>query len=619
MNPPATTSGQNKRPLALSFRLSLFIHRREGSLERFEPNGTTVVLGSDPACDVVLSGGKVAPRHAVIEFAEGVLTVTDHSAQGTDVGGRKVRNARSVFEPKDVLRIADHHLRVQITAGAARPHLSAPTQVMKAVELIDRSDFAVDIDDDDTDAGDTAAAEGAPHSLAQGILPALQAAPAVNQPSPVPVPVAIPAKAPKREVSVSVRRRIHRDLIDNLDLARLERSRMNDHLLRAKVAHALGQIVERYRSEMPSDVDTARLVEELAYEAIGLGPLEPLLADDKVAEIMVVDPQTIYIERERKVFLTDSHFTDEESTRAVLERIVAPLGRRIDESSPLLDARLADGSRVNAVVRPLALRGTCITIRKFPAAPLAMDDLITFGTITPRMARFLQRAVTVRKNLLISGGTGSGKTTLLNILSGAIPEHERIVTIEDAAELRLRQPHVVSLESRPSNMEGKGEISIRDLVRNAMRMRPDRIIVGECRGGEALDMLQAMNTGHSGSMTTTHANNPPEAVKRIETLSLMSGLDMPSRALREQIAAAIEVIVQQTRLSDGTRKITSIAEVIGLDDDGQIETREIFGYRQLGTGPTGQVNGEFYATGNLPTFVGDFVTRGLVKGEEEVV
>jgi pilus assembly protein CpaF len=328
---------------------------------------------------------------------------------------------------------------------------------------------------------------------------------------------------------------------------------------------------------------------------------------------MVVDPDTIYIERNGKIVLSDQRFTDDERVRAVIERIVTPLGRRIDESSPLVDARLKDGSRVNAVIRPLALKGSCITIRKFAKVPLTLDKLYGFGAISEQMGRFLTRCVVAKKNIIISGGTGSGKTTLLNILSAAIPEDERIVTIEDAAELQLVQPHVVSLETRPANMEGKGEYTIRDLLKNAMRMRPDRVVVGECRGGEALDMLQAMNTGHDGSLTTTHANSPTEALKRIETLCLMAGIDLPARAVREQIAGSIDVVVQQTRFSDGTRRVSAISEVIGLDDDLNFEIMPIYEFVRSGTGPKGEVLGAFKATGYLPSFLNEFIVKGLIQ------
>ena len=331
---------------------------------------------------------------------------------------------------------------------------------------------------------------------------------------------------------------------------------------------------------------------------------------------MVIDPSTIYIERDGKIQLSPYRFTDDQSVRSCIERIVTPLGRRIDESSPMLDARLLDGSRVNAVIRPLAIKGTCITIRKFSKTPLTMANLVEFKTLNQRMATFLERAVKARKNILISGGTGSGKTTLLNILSASIPETERIVTIEDSAELSLAQTHVVSLECRPANMEGKGEVTIRDLVKNAMRMRPDRVIVGEVRGGEALDMLQAMNTGHDGSMATTHANNPEEAVKRIETLTLMAGLDLPSRSIREQLGNAVHIIVQQHRFPDGTRKITSIAEVDGMDPKGNVRVLELFGYKRQGLDENRRIVGNFFSSGTLPTFIGDFVQMGLIKKGE---
>ena len=312
--------------------------------------------------------------------------------------------------------------------------------------------------------------------------------------------------------------------------------------------------------------------------------------------------------------LSGLRFTDDEAVRAVIERIVTPLGRRIDESTPLVDARLKDGSRVNAIIKPLAIRGACITIRRFPERALTLVDLVGAHSMTEQMGRFVTRSVVVRRNILISGGTGSGKTTLLNVFSGAIPESERIVTIEDAAELRLSQNHVVSLESKPPNLEGKGAITIRDLVKNALRMRPDRIVVGECRGGEALDMLQAMNTGHEGSMTTLHANTPKEAVARLETLCLMAGIDLPSRAIREQIANSIHLVVQTARLSDGSRRVTSVAEVAGIDEHGEVVLREIFGFRRTGTGKNGKIEGEYQATGYLPSYLDLFIKQGLVEG-----
>jgi pilus assembly protein CpaF len=417
-----------------------------------------------------------------------------------------------------------------------------------------------------------------------------------------------PEKTTASGAPVEVRRQIHKKLLAYLDLPAMDRRTIQDDAMRARVVEGLRRVVSELGDTDLKALDESEkelLVQELSDEVVGLGPLEELLADVDVNEIMVVDPHTIFVERRGKIELSGRRFTDDDSVRAAIERIVTPLGRRIDESTPLVDARLKDGSRVNAVIPPLALKGPCITIRKFAKDPLRMDDLVGFGSVSPGMAEFLKNAVRVKRNIVISGGTGSGKTTLLNVLSGAIPADERVVTVEDAAELQLAQPHVVSLESRPPNLEGKGEYTIRDLVKNALRMRPDRIVVGECRGGEALDMLQAMNTGHEGSLTTTHANSPKEAVARIETLCLMAGLDLPIRAIRQQIASSIHLIVQQTRFSDGSRRVKSVAEVIGIDDEGEIELREIYTFKAASK--------EFLATGYIPSFVDRFIEAGLIE------
>jgi pilus assembly protein CpaF len=415
---------------------------------------------------------------------------------------------------------------------------------------------------------------------------------------------------------IELRREVHRLLIQHLDMNAIDPTRGDDPALRSRVLAALRRIARTLEARLPADVSMDMLVGEVADEALGLGPLERLLADPAVSEIMVIDAHHIYVERDGRLSLSGARFTDEERVRAAIERIVTPLGRRVDESSPLVDARLADGSRVNVVIRPLALRGSCITIRKFARTPITLDKLLAFGTLSPAMARFLSRSVRAKKNIVISGGTGSGKTTLLNVLSSAIPEHERIVTIEDAAELQLTQPHVVSLESRPANMEGKGEVPIRELVRNALRMRPDRVVVGECRGGEALDMLQAMNTGHDGSLTTTHANSPAEALMRLETLCLMAGLALPPRAIREQLAKSVHLIVQQTRLSDGSRRITAISEIASLDADGQLRLRPLYEFVRSGTDELGTVQGSFQSTGYLPSFLPELLVRGLIKPGE---
>ncbi len=359
----------------------------------------------------------------------------------------------------------------------------------------------------------------------------------------------------------------------------------------------------------------AAILDELRTETVEdmlrLGPLEPLIADDSITEIMVIDYRHVFVERKGKLTLTERTFRDPAHLIRVIERIVTPVGRRIDESSPLVDARLADGSRVNAVIPPITPDGACLTIRKFGKSLFTLDKLITFGSMTPEMGAFIDAAVALRKNIVVSGGTGSGKTSLLNAISLCIGPTERIVTIEDSLELKLQQQHVVRMEARPVNTEGKGEVSIRTLVKNSLRMRPDRIVVGECRGGEALDMLQAMNTGHDGSLTTVHANTPRDTVARLETLCLMAGMDLPLSAIRAQIVSAVDLIVQTARLSDGSRKVTSIAEVIGLDDAGQPVLRDLFAFCQSGVDPkTRKVLGT-HKTLAAPTWLEDFALRGI--------
>jgi pilus assembly protein CpaF len=352
-----------------------------------------------------------------------------------------------------------------------------------------------------------------------------------------------------------------------------------------------------------------RLFEAIVAEILGYGPIEPLLKDNTVTEIMVNGPKQVWVERNGKLEKTVIEFDDDDHVMRIIDRIVSPLGRRIDESSPMVDARLPDGSRINAVIPPISLVGPCLTIRKFSRDPLTVDDLIRFGTMTPEIAQFLKACVNARLNIVVSGGTGSGKTTLLNVLSSFIPSDERIVTIENAAELQLRQEHVVTLESRPPNIEGKGEVTIRDLVINALRMRPDRIVVGECRGGEALDMLQAMNTGHDGSMTTVHSNSPRDTLHRLETMVLMAGMDLPVRAIREQIASALDLIIHMARLKDGSRKIVAITEVQGMEGD-VIVLQDIFVFEQTGF-ENGKVLGRIRPTGVRPRFVEKFEVANI--------
>ena len=355
--------------------------------------------------------------------------------------------------------------------------------------------------------------------------------------------------------------------------------------------------------------ERARLFEQIAAEILGFGPLQPLLEDDTITEIMVNGPKNVYVERKGKIHRVPVTFENNDHVMRIIDRIVAPLGRRIDESSPYVDARLQDGSRVNAVIPPISLVGPTLTIRKFSKNPITVDQLIQFGSVSPEAIQFLKACVESRLNILISGGTGSGKTTLLNVMSSFIPGDERIITIENAAELQLRQEHVVTLESRPPNIEGRGEITIRDLVINSLRMRPERIIVGECRGGETLDMLQAMNTGHDGSMTTAHANSPRDAIARVETMCLMAGMDLPVRAIREQVASAIDLIAHQERMRDGTRKIVSITELSGMEGD-VITMTDIFVFEQTGI-ENGKIIGRLRPTGLRPKFMDQIETAGI--------
>jgi pilus assembly protein CpaF len=357
-------------------------------------------------------------------------------------------------------------------------------------------------------------------------------------------------------------------------------------------------------------IDRKKVVDELINDLTGFGPINPLLLDEEVSEVMVNGPKQVYCERKGKLVLTPIQFRDDEHVMSVIEKIVAPIGRRIDESSPMVDARLPDGSRVNAIIPPLALNGPTITIRKFSKDPFQIEDLVNFGTLTGDMATFLDACVKARLNIFVSGGTGSGKTTTLNVLSNFIPDDERIVTIEDAAELQLGQDHVVSLESRPSNIEGKGAITIRDLVKNSLRMRPDRVVIGEVRGSEALDMLQAMNTGHDGSLATGHSNSPRDMISRLETMVLLGGVDLPIKAIREQISGALDLIIQQSRLKDGSRKITNITEVQGMEGD-VIVLQDIFNYVQEGVNEKGKIIGRLVPTGVRPKFYEKLEASGI--------
>jgi pilus assembly protein CpaF len=487
---------------------------------------------------------------------------------------------------------------------------------MSLLQRMERAQQAAKAAEAAATAGNDAAAPANDQSAARPVEQSAVATIAESPPREATVPVAVPitpagpstlrpGAAPQREDLIRVvRLRLQHEVVSAFKT-----------LLDAKekdVQSTIEKLVERVIKEGGFAVtreEQTRLVEGMVHDVTGFGPLEPLLSDPTITEVMVNGPSHIYIERRGKIQRIDSHFLNDEHVLRVIDRIITPLGRRIDESSPRVDARLPDGSRVNAVIEPLSLVGPVITVRKFSQTPFTVDDLIKFGTATPEMFDFLRACIEARLNLFVSGGTGSGKTTTLNVLSSFIPDDERIVTIEDAAELQMRQDHVITLEARPPNLEGEGEITIRSLLRNAMHMRPDRVIVGECRAGEALDMLQAMTTGHDGSLSTGHANSPKDMLRRLETMVLMTGYQLPLRAIREQMASAVDLIVHTARLKDGTRKITNITEIFGVEDD-EILTQDIFTFVQTGY-HEGKIEGELRPTGIRPTFMSQFQRAGV--------
>ncbi len=417
---------------------------------------------------------------------------------------------------------------------------------------------------------------------------------------------AMAVKSDKEHESEQLRVKIHKRLIEEMDTSQL--SDINPTELRKQIRQAVNELLME-ESALLTQAERERLVDEILDETMGLGPLEPLLRDKTISEVMVNGAKHVYVERKGKLTLTDVQFKDDAHLLQIIDRIVSRIGRRVDESTPLCDARLQDGSRVNVIIPPLAIDGPALTIRKFSADPYTVQDLINFGSLSNMAAELLRACVFAHLNIVISGGTGSGKTTLLNVVSSFIPNDERIVTIEDAAELQLQQEHVVRLETRPPNIEGKGAITMRDLVKNSLRMRPERIVVGEVRAGEALDMLQAMNTGHDGSLTTLHANTPRDAIRRMETLVMMAGFDLPQRAIREQIASAIDLIIQASRLSDGSRKVTSITEIVGMEGD-VVLMQDIFLFKQEGVDENGKIVGEFKYTGVRPKFLDRIIASG---------
>lgn len=535
----------------------------DGNREIREIGDGAYFIGRGSGCGIVFNSPAVSERHAVLTVRGTTAVIEDlHSVNGTYVNGEAITRAAPLDGTK-IVQIGECMLRISEKSLDASP----------AVE---------DVEDC--------------YSQAEAEEETFE-----EEPS-----------DPMRELRRSVQQQIQRELLKRMDMKKLTVQGVDRSGLEQSAREKIGAIIDEVvaKGRLPAGIDPDRLEEDVFNEAMRLGPLEELLSDDSISEIMVNGPHKVYVERHGKLELSDCQFTDDASVLAVIERIVAPLGRRIDESQPYVDARLSDGSRVNAIIAPLALSGPTVTIRKFAKKALTPDDFIRFGTWTHNAAQFMKLCVLLRKNIIVAGGTGSGKTTLLNLLSGFIPSNERIVTVEDAAELRLQQPHVVRLEARPPNIEGKGAVPIRDLVKNCLRMRPDRIIVGECRGGEALDMLQAMNTGHDGSLTTVHANSPRDVISRLETMVLMSGMELPSRAIREQISSAVDIIIHESRMSDGSRKVVRISEVTGIEGS-QIVMQDIFQFEQRGVDEKGRIIGKMSPTGAIPTWFDQLSGRGI--------
>lgn len=542
----------------------LEIRKRDGSVKVMEIPPGLYSVGSEPENRLILPGNGVSGRHLILSLNGKDCWIEDLTFGETRVDGAVIHGRSQVLEGQS-LAVGAYSLRL----------LSVRPEPVR--------------EDDAAPAGKVSPPDAAS-------APAEPAASGRDE----------------REVArrQAIKQQIHKELIERMDIKRLTASHIDEGELHRRVLSTVEGIVKEVAARLPPGITPQGLTKEVYDEAVGLGAIEDLLADPDVTEIMVNGPLRVYVERKGKIELTDRTFLDDKSVLAVIERIVSPLGRRIDESQPYVDARLKDGSRVNAIIHPLSLVGPCLTIRKFSRIPLTADDFVRLNTWTAGMRDFLKACVMARKNIIVSGGTGSGKTTLLNVLSSFLPDSERIITIEDAAELQLKQEHVVSLEARPPNIEGKGAVTIRDLVRNALRMRPDRIVVGECRGGEALDMLQAMNTGHDGSLTTVHANSPRDVISRMETLVLMSGMDLPLRAIREQITAAVDVIIHEARLSDGSRKVVNVTEVVGSEGE-RTTMQDLFVFEQSGVGAQGKVEGRFAPTGAVPTFLDDLRARGV--------
>ena len=541
--------------------MKLFLPHEDRHVEL--PPGCVLIVGRSEGADIRIADKRVSRRHAEIAEEGGRIYVRDLGSHAGSWRNDEAIAERTEFHPGDRLRIADFELRLEAEDAAPAP--AAPENAKKA---------------------GVAGVHTLPLYQAQS-----------------------DQKNLFTESMMELSKKVQSRVLELLEVNGDGKDNNAISLMRTQVEPVLDQVLREIRHEIPGDVAIARLRQTLLDNLIGLGPLSPLLRDPTISEVMINGPNNIFIESKGLQYRTASRFQGEAHLQSIIQRIVEPLGRHVDAASPMVDARLEDGSRVNAVIPPLALDGSLVTIRKFPSKKLMIEDLEKFGSLTRPMSLFLKEAVRARRNILVSGGTGSGKTTLLNILSQFIPEKERIITVEDSAELKLSHENLCRLEARPANVEGQGRVTIRDLVINTLRMRPDRIIVGECRGAEALDMLQAMNTGHDGSMTTCHANNPRDALSRLENMVMMAGFELPSAAIREQIASAIHLIVQQTRLPDGSRKIVKISEVTGREND-MILMQDIFTFEQEGFDEKFHVIGHHTATGNIPRFIDELRQSG---------
>lgn len=554
-------------------KIKILFKNEDFAIQEIPQNDIVLYIGRHSECDVILSETGISRKHARLFSKGNQFFIEDlSSVAGTMLNGIKIEEIMP-FSVNDVVQIANY--KIMLINEDDKDFVSIPSNIDKSEfvpKIVNKIEPSIDFKKEFADA-------------------TLLYEPTI----------------------MALTKSIHEDILEKLNLSESSAiSEINKSNMRPKLENCLDLTLKERRHEIPGKIPMPLFRQALLDELLGFGPLSPLLRSSNVSEIMINGPNIVFVESNGKLFDSGVRFFNEHHLLSIIQRIVEPLGRHIDDASPMVDARLPDGSRVNAIISPLSLHGAALTVRKFADKKLTTDDLINFGSMTKEMALFLEEAVKARKNILVSGGTGSGKTTLLNVLSLFIPENERVITVEDSAELKLNHPNLVSLESRPANIEGKGKVTIRDLVINTLRMRPDRIIVGECRGAEALDMLQAMNTGHDGSLTTAHANNPRDALTRLENMVMMAGFELPSTAIREQIASALDIIVQQTRLVDGSRKIVKITEVTGREGN-QILLQDIFTFEQTGLDNRGKVQGYHTATGNIPVFIDDLRKSGRLN------